>query len=170
MHQDLCGCKSCFKLLEGYFLFGSPFPWDILLSETIQWCSQGGQVRNEPAVVVDHAQNDPNCPTLVGAGASKRASTFFCTGLIPFLSMIWPRYLALSLKNAHFSFRPRSPCFSNRASTSLRCFRCSSSVLPVTSMSSMYHTTPSSPCRTWSMVPWNMAGLEATPYGRRHQR
>ena len=45
--------------------------------------------------------------------------------------------------------------------------KCSSTVAPVSSMSSMKATTPGIPCRICSIVRWNRAGAEEMPKGKR---
>ena len=60
-------------------------------------------IRYIPIVVVSQPQNDCNAATLVSEGMYFIASARLGSGILPFSSITWPRYLIFDRKNSHFS-------------------------------------------------------------------
>ena len=97
--------------------------------------------------------------------AAEIASTFFFIGWIPSLLMTWPKYSTTSWYNWHLLQWAQRPYFSSWLKTSSTFAKCCSSVSPVMSISSRYHTTWCSLYKILSIIPWRITGQDATPYG-----
>src|SRR5688572_29429564 len=103
---------------------------------------------------------------LVGGASFNIASTFFVTGLIPFLVIQYPRYSSSAWQKEHldaFIFRPAS---NNWVKTCSRCSRCSlKSVFDIISKSSRYALANSNPTISSLIFSWKMSGLLHSPIG-----
>lgn len=67
--------------------------------------------------------------------------------------------------NKHFSLFSCNPYSFNPCNTFWSAYGLSASLLPVTSILSIYTVSPCKSCRIFSMFCWKIAGLEATPMG-----
>ena len=87
------------------------------------------------------------------------------SGLLPSLSIIWPRYLISSKKNSHFSSLTLKPNSCIRENTLRTCSRCCSLDLLMIIISSRYAIAKSRPSNMVSITSWKMAGATLIPNG-----
>src|SRR5688572_27450725 len=101
---------------------------------------------------------------LVGGTSFNIASTFFVTGLIPFLVIQYPKYSSSAWQKEHldaFIFRPAS---NNWFEACSRCSRCSlKSIFDIISKPSRYAQTNSNPTISLLIFSWKISGLLHSP-------
>ena len=97
--------------------------------------------------------------------AFRMDSTLSCTGCSPCWSILCPRYTTSLARNVHFFLLSRNPASSSLPTTMSGVSMCCAFVAPAKMISSNYTATCGMPCQIFSMVLYNIAGVELMPWG-----